>query len=76
MKVMGRKEGLSFIVYVTSSINCISRVIWLLDAKEAKHSAHEAAAVAALKSSENILRTLVMQVAGVEISLPLTRFLE
>lgn len=73
---MGRKEGLSFIVYVTSNINCISSVIWLLAAKEVKHSAHEAAAAAALKAGETILRALVMEVAGVEISLPLTCFLE
>lgn len=60
---------MSFIVYVTSNINCISSIIWLLATKEVKHSAHEAAAVAALKAGETILRALVMEVAGVKISL-------
>lgn len=56
---MGRKEGLSFIVHVTSNINCISSIIWFLAAKEIKHSAHETAAVAALKAGETTLRALV-----------------
>lgn len=73
---MGRKEGLSFIVHVTSNINCISSIIWFLAAKEIKHSAHETAAVAALKAGETTLRALVMEVAGVEISLTLTCSLE
>lgn len=73
---MVRKEGLSFIVYVTSNINCISSIIWLLAAKEVKYSPHEAAAAATLKAGETILRALVMEVAGVEVSLPLTCFLE
>lgn len=72
---MVRKEGLSYIVYVTSKINCISSIIWLLAAKEVKYSAHEVAAVAVLKAGETILRALVMEVAGVETSLLLTCFL-
>lgn len=73
---MGRKEGLPFIVHVTSNINCISSIIWFLSAKEIKHSAHETAAVAALKAGETALRALVMEVAGVETSLTLTCSLE
>lgn len=61
---MGRKEGLSYIVYVTSKINCISSIIWLLAAKEVKHSAHEVAAVAVLKAGETVLRALVMEVSS------------
>lgn len=73
---MERKEDLSFIIYVTSNINCISSVIWPLAAKEVEHSAHEAAAVTAMKAGEIIWRALVMEVTDVEISLPLTCFLE